>query len=74
MKIEKVPGTLKKKKKKITKEGSSAAKPNNIQNGVRVQFTSPLFKILYQRGGSKIVYHLLVICITIPGTQVFREL
>ena len=56
---------------KFTKEGTSAAKPNNTQNGVRVEFTSPLFTILYQRGGSKITYHLLVFCITIRGTQVF---
>ena len=48
---------------KFTKEGTSAGKPHNAGNCVRVQFTSPLFKILYLRGGSKISYYMLVICI-----------
>ena len=69
MKIEKVPGT-RAFLVNFTKEGTSASKPNNAQNGVRVEITSPLFKILYQRGGNKISYHLLVICIAIRGTRV----
>ena len=36
-------------------------------------YTSPLFKIFYQRGGSKISYHLLVICITIRERHVFAN-
>ena len=42
-------------------------------NCVCTEFTSPLFKCFYRRGGSKISYHLLVICITIRGTHVFAN-
>ena len=66
MKIEKVPGT-RAFLAKSTKEGTSTAKPNNAQSAVRVEFTSPICKILYQ---SKISYNLLVICITIRATRI----
>ena len=70
MKIyKKVPGTWE-FFSKITKEGTSAGtkqRTNWCLGGIYI----PLFKILYQRGGSKISYHLHVICITIRGTHVF---
>ena len=59
-KLTKLPGT-RTFLAKFTKEGTSVAKPNNTRNGVRVEFTSPLLAIL------------LVICITIRGTQAFAN-